>query len=209
MNDQGASASSGGSKGGDETVKISLPFSRSAVESGNVIADALISIGPSAKNEGVIQVPRIAEGSFPRLLRLSFDDVPCAYRVDRHARAWYGPGEADVAAALSFARSVHRDDPQAFIAVHCEQGRSRSAAIALMIVADRLGAGSETEAVRRLLEDDVDGVRCFNPLIVRLADQLLSRHERLESALAELCPAFVRWRRYWIEKAALPVQGGA
>ena len=187
--------------------KISLPFSRSAVEAGEVAAAALISIGPSANNEGLVAVPRIAEGTFARVLRLSFDDVACAVRTDRHARIWYGPSQADVEAALRFARSVHRDIPEAFIAVHCEQGRSRSAAIALMIVADRLGPGSESAAVQRLLEDDGEGQRCFNPLIVRLADRLLGGTGRLETVLAERCPAFVRWRQYWIEKGALPPSG--
>jgi len=182
---------------------ISCPFPRTLVEAGLVQADALVSIGPSAANSHRVAVPQIAEGAFPRLLRLRFDDVPCPNWTDPRGTTWHGPAVADVEATLDLAREVFSLQPDAFIACHCEQGISRSAALALAILADRLGAGAEDEAVRQALLGDVEGRRCFNPRIVRISDRLLGRQGAIEAALERRCRPFVTWRRYWEAKATI------
>lgn len=55
-----------------------------------------------------------------------------------------------------------------------------------------------------LLRDDIDGRYHPNPRIVSLADVALLRAGRLEAALAEACPSYVRWRDHWREVAANP-----
>lgn len=57
--------------------------------------------------------------------------------------------------------------------VHCHQGLSRSAAVVLGIISDRIGPGREVEAVSILLRIRPSSV--CNRLIVRYADELLAR----------------------------------
>ena len=57
---------------------------------------------------------------------------------------------------------------------------SRSPAIALALLADRLGAGREEEAVRKLLE--VARLCTPNRLVVEFADKVLGRKGRLVEA---------------------------
>nr|WP_250808645.1 hypothetical protein [Neorhizobium tomejilense] len=64
--------------------------------------------------------------------------------------------------------------------VHCLQGQSRSAALALGILADRLGPGRDAEAVEILLQGRPTAV--CNRLMVRYIDKLLSRKGSLVDA---------------------------
>lgn len=64
--------------------------------------------------------------------------------------------------------------------VHCHQGQSRSAAIALGIIADRLGQGKEAEAVSELLL--VRPTAVCNSIVLSHADTLLSRRGALTAA---------------------------
>ena len=186
----------------------SLPFPRAVVESGAIAADALISIRPAEQNAHLFPPVAIPEGRFGSVLVLPFDDIPCtSWKDGRTGTVWLGPTETHLANAIAFARGVFAVEPEAFIAVHCEQGKSRSAAVALAVTADRLGSGNEEEAVRLLLENDVEQQRCFNPLLVRLADRLLGRGNAIETALERRCAPFVTWRRYWTRKDALPLYG--
>lgn len=57
--------------------------------------------------------------------------------------------------------------------VHCFQGQSRSAGAALAILADRLGAGREKDAVDELLK--ICPMAVCNRVVLQHADQLLSR----------------------------------
>lgn len=75
---------------------------------------------------------------------------------------------------------VGRSHANSKLLVHCLQGQSRSAAIALGIIADRLGAGREAEAVATLLRIRSSAV--CNRLIVRYCDTLLARKGELLKA---------------------------
>lgn len=189
----------------------SLPYPRFEAESsaiGPVLA--LVSIGPSLSAPSSVARPSIPKDAYPALLRLAFDDVPQEVWIGRDGTRWMGPKEEDLLAALDFARPFVAKasnegrgpgDPPA-VAVHCEQGRSRSAAIALAICAEAYGPGREADAVRAVLSGDVDGRRCFNPFLVRAADRILDRKGRLEEALAAACRPYRTWTAYWRREGA-------
>jgi predicted protein tyrosine phosphatase len=184
-----------------------MPFPRRLVEAGEVSADALISVGPSPSGGYAGEVPAIPPGLYGAILRLSFDDIGCAQWADDTGQRWRGPSIEDTRSALDFADAVFTADPDAALAIHCEMGRSRSAALALGVNARLLGPGREADAVWSLLVDDRDGQMCFNPLIVRHLDALLGRDRAIEDALATLCRPFVTWREFWVRKGVLPVSG--
>lgn len=82
-----------------------------------------------------------------------------------------------VQSALEFGR----DNAGSSLLVHCLHGVGRSAAVALAILADRLGAGREDEAVSTLLEPRPESTP--NLVAVELADSLLGRGGALMGAL--------------------------
>jgi len=128
-------------------------------------------------------------------IRAYFDDIPLTEWTDRHGRRWYGPTAADIERLLAFGRRHQASD----IAVHCLHGKSRSAAVALTLIADRLGPGTESLAVDLLLaHGEKQGLRVQpNPQIVVLADNLLGRRRALVMALGERCERARTWREYW------------
>lgn len=75
---------------------------------------------------------------------------------------------------------IGRAHPSKRLLIHCLQGQSRSAAIALGILADRLGPGREHDAVSELMSIRPSAV--CNLLIVRHADELLGREGALIAA---------------------------
>ena len=77
----------------------------------------------------------------PPHLVLDFEDVD---RDDGFIRV---ASREQVAAALTFAR----EQATGSLLIHCYHGVGRSAAIALAVLADRLGPGSEDEAMNQLL----------------------------------------------------------
>ncbi len=86
---------------------------------------------------------------------------------------------ADMERALEFER-LYRDGS---MLVHCQHGVGRSAAIALMALADRLGEGREAHAVAALLLQRP--MATPNLIAVQLADDLLGRTGALLAALRE------------------------
>ena len=172
-------------------------------------ADAIISIrGTSHGSERALDLAlkQASRGESVRLLRLAFDDI---------GMAWFdhlvGPTMTEVANAIEFGRNVvdgriFFDGPvsEPTIAVHCEHGKSRSAAVALALVADQLGDGREHDAVNALLRDDIENRMHPNPLVVSLTDACLFRYGRVEAALAELNPCYRRWRELWRSIATDP-----
>ncbi len=115
-------------------------------------------------------------GASPRLrlpggqLVLAFDDLD----FDDGATPVATP--AHVEDALAFGRAnAHRP-----LLVHCQAGQCRSPALALAILADRLGPGRETEAVEGLLA--VRPQSAANLLVLSLADAALGRSGALERA---------------------------
>ena len=167
---------------------------RETIESGQVTAAALISISADERNlDRDAQFDVAKFGGDDAVIRAYFDDTPLPEWTDRHGRRWYGPTQADIERLLAFGRR-HPD-----IAVHCLHGKSRSAAVAMTLIADRLGPGTETLAVDLLLaHGEKHGLRVQpNPQIVVLADNLLGRRRALVTALGERCERARTWREYW------------
>lgn len=108
-------------------------------------------------------------------------DIHCGGIWDAHtvqacvARGMTAPTLAHITQALDFARQ--QEGP---IVVHCTAGVSRSPAIVLAILADRMGPGHEAEAVAALF---AHGPSHPNPGIVALADTALGRNGALIDAL--------------------------
>lgn len=186
-------------------------LSRSEVESGAAEgADAVISIRGSAgasEPELATALVQATRGESARLLKLSFDDIG----MPEYGH-FLGPTMAQIADAIAFGRSIvdgqHLfDGPSAeppLIAIHCEHGKSRSAAVALALLADHFGVGRERDAVNALMRTDIENRMHPNPLIVSLADSCLFRYGRIDAALVDLSPRYARWRDLWRKIATDP-----
>lgn len=115
---------------------------------------------------------RFTQRPAPAHLVLAFEDVDDDTLGIRVAT------EAQVAQALALA-TRHSD---AALLIHCFHGVGRSAAIALAILADRLGPGREAEALDRLLELQPEATP--NLVVVEIADRLLGRGGSLSKVVA-------------------------
>jgi predicted protein tyrosine phosphatase len=89
------------------------------------------------------------------------------------------PDEGSVRSALEFGRRFANEK----MMIHCHAGSRRSPAIALAILADRLGAGMEAQAVARMFE--IAEWSSPNMEVIRLADSVLERRGALVSALVK------------------------
>jgi predicted protein tyrosine phosphatase len=185
-------------------------LSRTEVEAGCAEgADAVISIrGIADGNEPdlALAISQATKSQSARFHRMAFDDIGIA-----HYGHFVGPTMQQIADAIEFGRQIVDgrylfDGPSIdpLIVIHCEHGKSRSAAVALALLADHLGDGFEVQAVNSLLRADVENRIHPNPLIVNLTDACLYRYGRLEDALAEQCPRYVQWRQLWRDIAARP-----
>ncbi|WP_159014571.1 hypothetical protein [Acidisoma sp. S159] len=191
-------------------MRISV-LSRTEVESGGAEgADAVISIRGSTNattSDLAIALAQATRGESARLLRLSFDDIAIAKLGHR-----IGPTMLQVTEAIEFGRCVADgrhffDGPPTgslLIAVHCEHGKSRSAAIALALLADHFGDGREQDAVNALLRTDLENRMQPNPLVISLTDDCLFRYGRIDAALAALSPQYLHWRTLWRDIRADP-----
>jgi predicted protein tyrosine phosphatase len=88
---------------------------------------------------------------------------------------------ADIEQALQFARAV--DPERERLLVHCHVGIGRSTAVALAIIADRLGRGREDAAVAELLRIRPQAVP--NLHVLALADEILGRDGALVRIVRE------------------------
>lgn len=186
-------------------------LSRAEVEAGGAEGtDAVISIRGSdeaLESDLAIALTQATRGESARLLRLYFDDIGIA-----RYRHFVGSDMAQIVEAIEFGRSIvdgagFFDGPSAgppLIAVHCEHGKSRSAAVALSLLADHLGDGRERDAANMLLRGDFENRMHPNPLIISLADDCLFRYGRINAALTELCPRYTKWRAWWNNIALAP-----
>jgi predicted protein tyrosine phosphatase len=84
-----------------------------------------------------------------------------------------GRGKAATKEEVRYLLMKGREYTTSKLLVHCHQGQSRSAAIALGIIADRLGKGREAEAVTSVLS--IRPTAVCNSLVLRHADGLLGR----------------------------------
>ncbi len=128
-----------------------------------------------------LEDPRVRPGH-----RLRFTNKPCPDHLvlafedcDTEEFGYAVSRPEQVADALEFARK-HAGGS---LLVHCLHGVGRSAAVALAILADRLGQGREAEAVEQLLELASEATP--NLIVVAQADQLLMRNGMLVQALRE------------------------
>ena len=153
-----------------------------------VVPRYLVETGRTPSSDGLVSLTdpekpdaAVPPGAAKALLRLRLDD----HVAPVPGKAVVLATEADVQAVCGFARATVegavRDGLSAVMTFHCEQGVSRSAAMALAVLADHAGPGREEEAVAALM-------RAFthlapNPLIVRLADAVLERRGALVAAL--------------------------
>ena len=107
----------------------------------------------------------------PAHLVLQFEDV------DTDAFGYATATNEQIAQAIAFGRS-HADKS---LLVHCFHGVGRSAAIALAIIADRLGPGREMDAVNILYAQRPQAMP--NLVALSKADTLLGRNEKLLSTV--------------------------
>lgn len=115
---------------------------------------------------------RFTKNPAPFHLSLAFEDVDS----DEFG---YASATADqVRIALDFARQHATGS----LLVHCFHGVGRSAAIALAILADRLGEGHEVEAVAELLAIRPEATPNF--IVLTHADAILNRKGQLTNALS-------------------------
>jgi len=108
-------------------------------------------------------------------LRLALDDV---------ADVWAGeapPAKGHVERLITFGRDWPATSP---MVVHCWAGISRSMAAAYIVLCDRLGPGSEAEIARALRIRAPHA--CPNPLMIRLADEILARSGRMIDAIQSI-----------------------
>lgn len=127
----------------------------------------------------------------PDHLVLRFEDL------DFHEENLAGPDVHHVKASIAFGR-LH---VKSSLLVHCHAGVSRSTALALAILADRMGDGEEDAAVASLLDIKPDAAPNLDML--SMADRILQRNGNLERAwlnAAEGLPRIVSYRK---EKADL------
>ncbi|NTF17640.1 tyrosine protein phosphatase [Agrobacterium rubi] len=117
---------------------------------------------------------RFHSAPHPEQLVMKFEDV------DFHEATIALPREEHVTAAIEFGRR-HRDGS---ILIHCRAGIARSTALALAIIADRLGAGREKEAVADLLVIRPEAAP--NLIMLAMTDTLLGRGGALVNAWMEV-----------------------
>lgn len=114
----------------------------------------------------------------PETLTLRFADLsgdpPYGYDNDPHFEM---PSRGHVTKALQFARTAEK------LLVHSIEGVGRCSGLGLVILADTLGPGRETEAVEKLF--DLRSIAVPNRQIVAIGDDLLHRKGRLLQALWE------------------------
>jgi predicted protein tyrosine phosphatase len=126
------------------------------------------------------QVPPEGVGYFPgpRLV-LAFNDTP-TYYDEPSLHGLLPPHPADVRRIIDFSNHIQRDD--AHVLVHCGEGRSRSAAAVLTILASRETASQEAAAK---VMADLLKVKAFvmpNEPMVHYADEALGWNRLLFAA---------------------------
>ena len=126
------------------------------------IYDGVITIEDSR-----IEDPFRVEKAHPKQLVLCFDDI--SVPLDDFIE----PQEKHILQALSFADRIGEGS----ILIHCHAGISRSSAIALAIIAKRLGAGKEKDAIKVL--EQINPHSRPNKSIVWLTDEILERDRTL------------------------------
>lgn len=162
------------------------------MEWGVKVASLATARGTKRKYDAVLTIedPGLRNGlRFHRLphpdhLVLRFEDVD-SWNADV---AMADP--AHVEAAIAFGR----ENRGGRILVHCKAGVARSSAMALALIADRMGPGKETKAVAELLS--VRPVAVPNLVVLDYADKALGRDGALKAAWMEVERAHPRYAEH-------------
>lgn len=132
--------------------------------------DAVLTLEDPAARTG--HRLRIQPGG-PAHLVLRFEDA------DREEYGFATATESQVETAMAFGRT-HAGRS---LLVHCHHGVGRSTALAIAILADRMGPGSEASAIEQVVEQRRGLVVTPNLVVIAHADRLLGRNGALERAL--------------------------
>lgn len=142
---------------------------------------AVVTVEDPGRRNGL----RFHSAPHPDHIVLRFEDVDV---VDKSVAL---PEPGHVGVVLRFAR----ENPDGLLMIHCKAGIARSTALALAVIADRMGEGREDEAVADLLAVRPEAVP--NILMLQFADDLLDRSGRLVEAwkrIEDADPAYAEHR---------------
>jgi len=130
-------------------------------------ADLSIFDGVITIEDSTIEDPFRMEYGPPEQLVLRFDDIGGPHPE------WIEPQEFHIEGALAFADKIG----DGALLIHCHAGISRSSAIALAIIAKRLGEGKEIEAIKTLKKINPNARP--NKSMVWMTDEILGRDMKL------------------------------
>ena len=130
--------------------------------------DGIITI-----EDTTIREPFRVQTDEPKQLILRFDDI------NQPMDDYVIPQLSHIKRALDFADKIEDGS----LLIHCRAGISRSSAIALAVIAKRLGSGKEEEAVKTL--EHINPNCRPNKSIVEMTDELLERDGKLIKAVQD------------------------
>ena len=137
-------------------------------ESDLSIYDGVITI-----ENTIIENPFRVQLENPKQLVLRFDDI--SFPMDDYEE----PREIHIYKSLQFAD----ENKNGSFLIHYHAGISRSSAIALAIISNKLGKGKEKEAVKILQE--INPYCRPNKLLVQMTDKILKREQELLKAVQD------------------------
>ena len=137
--------------------------------------DGIITI-----EDTTIREPFRVQTDEPKQLILRFDDI------NQPMDDYVIPQMSHIKRALEFADKIEDGS----LLIHCRAGISRSSAIALAVIAKRLGSGKEEEAVNTL--EHINPNCRPNKSIVELTDELLERNGKLYRQVDDKL-SFTKW----------------
>ena len=137
--------------------------------------DGIITI-----EDTTIREPFRVQTDEPKQLILRFDDI------NQPMDDYVIPQMSHIKRALDFADKIEDGS----LLIHCRAGISRSSAIALAVIAKRLGSGKEEEAVKTL--EHINPNCRPNKSIVKMTDELLERDWKLYKEVDDKM-SFTKW----------------
>ena len=137
--------------------------------------DGIITI-----EDTTIREPFRVQTDEPKQLILRFDDI------NQPMDDYVIPQMSHIKRALEFADKIEDGS----LLIHCRAGISRSSAIALAVIAKRLGSGKEEEAVNTL--EHINPNCRPNRSIVEMTDALLERDGKLYKEVDNKM-SFTKW----------------
>ena len=133
--------------------------------------DAVLTI--ECADQPLMQQLRFHNDNPPDHTILKFDDIHI------HNEIVPGPLPEHALQIVNFGRK-HKDSN---LLIHCNAGQSRSTAAGIIIITDRLGDGSEIEAIKTM--DEMVEFSVPNLQLIKYADEILNRNGSLVKALTE------------------------